>query len=124
MPRERVMSQNLRDFMDLWRRFNQAKANGENLDEWRRHMIAGLRVLFPPLPDTDPRLWKRCQACEDTGYEFLTRYPTIYGGKTPIRVAVPCRCAKGEQMRVVIANAEERARERRQGVKKTGWTRA
>lgn len=123
MPRPE-MSQNLRDLMQLWRDMDHAIDRGDDRATCLNVLESGLRVIFTPLPDTDPRLWRACQVCQDTGYLIVLHYPRAYGGNTAIRFARPCSCAKGDQQHRAIVASDEAAAERRRGVKKTGWTRA
>lgn len=111
------------ELASLYRDMMRALDAGHDREECLAMLEKGLRAAFPPVSDRDPRLWRRCYVCDDTGYEPLIRHPDIYGGTVPIHYVRPCTCEKGQAQQRAIDAASEAERQRRDKRKSTGWAR-
>lgn len=107
----------------LYRDMLAAIDAGHDRAECLELLERGLRAAFPPVDDRDPRLWRRCYTCDDTGFEPLTRHPAIYGGTVAVSYVRACTCEKGQAQQRAIDAQTEAAQQRRQAKKTGGWAR-
>lgn len=115
-----------REMMDLYRDVMGAIDRGDDRDQCRQTLELGLRTIYGVANDRDPRLWKRCYICGDTGYEIVERHPALYGGNVAVRYARPCSCETGQARAHTLMTYDERQRANRATgqPKKTGWQKA
>lgn len=126
MPRhegQSVGSPKLRELLQLWYQMTATAKTDEDRAQVRDVLERGLRQIFEVVPDTDPRLWRRCLDCQDTGYRRVTRRPPLYGGQVELTFTRPCHCERGGAMQRAIDGAAQRAKERRHPQPKSPWTR-
>jgi hypothetical protein len=115
----------VREMMDLYMETMAALDRGEDRAQCHAQLEAGLRVIYTVADDRDPRLWKRCYVCQDTGYEIIERHPSIYGGEVAVRVARPCVCELGQKRSHALMAYDEQRRSSHAGPKKAGgWRKA